>query len=272
MPLISVVISTYNTPEYLEKVLWSYTVQTETNFEIIIADDGSDNRTAQLLNFFKYNTKLQIKHVWHEDKGFRKTVILNKAILACAADYILMTDGDCVVRNDMLFVHLNNRKQGCFLSGGNFKLPEVTTKAVTKQVILSQQCFTKNWLLANGVSSRGKLFKLTCNGVLEKLLNKFSPTKATWDGNNASGWKKDILAVNGFDERMHFGGEDREFGERLINYGVKAIQLRYSTKGLHLFHTRNYVHDNLIKHNNEIRELTRKHNIYKTAYGIIKAD
>ena len=44
-------------------------------------------------------------------------------------------------------------------------------------------------------------------------MNALTPTKPTWNGHNASCWKSDALEVNGFDQRMVYGGEDREFGE-----------------------------------------------------------
>ncbi|WP_417445004.1 glycosyltransferase family 2 protein [Joostella sp.] len=267
---VSVIISTYNQPRWLEKVLWSYEVQTMQNFEIIIADDGSEEETLNLINSFKKNSHLKIKHIWHEDDGFQKTKILNKAILQCDSDYIFMTDGDCVVRNDMLALHLNTRKKGFFLSGGSFKIPLQTSNELTKANIIQQECFTKDWLLTNGVSKTDKLYKITAKGIKETLLNKLSPTKATWDGNNASAWKDDILAINGFDERMQYGGEDREFGERLMNLGVKPIQLRYSTKALHLFHERGYVKSEMLITNKKIRKETKRDKTVFTPYGIKK--
>jgi glycosyltransferase involved in cell wall biosynthesis len=96
----SVIISTYNSPEWLEKVLWSYANQTEDSFELIIADDGSGEETAKLIANFKAQAEFPIVHVWQEDEGFQKTKILNKAILACRTDYIIMSDGDCIVRKE----------------------------------------------------------------------------------------------------------------------------------------------------------------------------
>ena len=198
----SVIVSTYNQPEWLVKVLKGYEYQTENNFEIVIADDGSDAKTNSCIQLFVKNSNMIIKHVWQEDNGFQKTKILNKAIQLCESDYLIFTDGDCIPRKDFVEKHLFLRKKNCFLSGGYFKLPRHISKLILKEHIESKECFTKNWLLNQGLKKNFKLNKLTSSGLKEKLLNKFTTTKATFDGMNASGWKADILAVNGFDERM----------------------------------------------------------------------
>ena len=97
---LSVIISTYNSPQWLEKVLWGYSVQTHHRFELIIADDGSTAETRELVDRMRADTGLTIKHVWQEDDGFRKCRILNKAVLEADADYLVFTDGDCIPRND----------------------------------------------------------------------------------------------------------------------------------------------------------------------------
>ena len=100
---IGIIISTYNNPEWLEKTLWSYMAQQRKADEIIIADDGSRDDTAQLIE--RYKELLPIRHVWHEDKGFRKTTILNEALRNATADYLIFTDHDCVARPDFIRRH-----------------------------------------------------------------------------------------------------------------------------------------------------------------------
>jgi hypothetical protein len=85
--------------------------------------------------------------------------------------------------------------------------------------------------------------KLSAKGFLATLLNAVTPTKATWNGHNASCWKEELLAINGFNHEMQYGGEDRELGERLINNGLKSVQIRYSAICVHLDHARGYVSD-----------------------------
>lgn len=267
---VSVIISTYNSEAWLEKVLWGYETQTFKNFEVIIADDGSKKPTLDLIDTLKKEVSYPINHVWQEDEGFQKSRILNKAIQVCKSDYILMSDGDCIPRKDFLEVHHKNKKPGFFLSGGYFMLPLDISKMITKQDIIQQKCFEVNWLKSKGLKSSFKNNKLRAKGVLENLLNLFTPTKPTWNGHNASGWKSDILAVNGFDERMQYGGQDRELGERLFNLGIKSKQIRYSAICIHLDHKRGYKTTETIEKNKAIRKNTVEENISRTPFGIVK--
>lgn len=270
LPEITVIISTYNQPMWLQKVLCGYENQTVDHFEIIIADDGSTEETKTMINEFCKTSRLQIEHVWHQDLGFRKTAILNKAIPLANSNYLLFTDGDCIPRNDFVATHLKLRKPGWFLSGGYFKLPKDISEEITKDDIVSQRCFDVDWLLSKGLPSSFKLNKLTSKGFKERFLNFITPTKATWDGMNVSGWKKDVLLVNGFDERMQYGGEDREIGERLFNLGIKAKQIRYSAICLHLYHERGYVAREMITKNKAIRKVTKREKVIRTPFGIEK--
>lgn len=266
----SVIISTYNSEEWLEKVLWSYDLQTEKSFELIIADDGSGKPTKELIERCKKLFDFPIVHVWQEDEGFGKTKILNKAILVCRTPYIIMSDGDCIVRKDFIEKHLKKRKKGKFLSGGYYKLPLSISKLISKDDIDSGICFNIKWLLKNGLKKSFKNNKLTSKRLKEEFLNRFTPSKATWNGHNASSWREDILAVNGFDERMQYGGQDREMGERLKNLGIKGKQIRYSAICLHLDHERGYKNKESIQLNKKIRKYTRSKHIKVTPYGIRK--
>ena len=136
--------------------------------------------------------------------------------------------------------------------------------------IKSGQVFNKNWLMQKGETGHKKLLKLEKFGLKAKLLNFLTPTRATWNGHNASGWKTDISAANGFDERMQYGGEDRELGERLIIAGLKAKQIRFSAVVVHLDHARGYAKPEIIAANNQIRLETKRTKSQYTPYGIIK--
>lgn len=269
-PDISVIISTYNATEWLQKVLWGYQVQSFQNFELVIADDGSTAETAQLILDFQKVSNYPIQHIWQEDNGFQKSQILNKAIVASKAPYILMSDGDCIPRSDFLEVHFKYREQGYFLSGGYFMLPMAISKQIGKEDILSGDCFDVQWLKENGLPASFKNNKLTAKGIKRSFLNSVTPTNASWNGHNASGWKDDIVAINGFDERMQYGGQDRELGERLMNYGIKSKQIRYSAICIHLDHPRGYKNQESIDKNRAIRKTTRDEKLQWTPFGIEK--
>ena len=264
----SVIMSTYNAEAWLEKVIIGFSVQTEKDFEIVIADDGSKPATKELLDKLRNEISMPIIHVWHRDNGFQKSQILNKAIVASSSDYLIFTDGDCIPRKDFVEVHLNRREKGYFLSGGYFKLPMHLSKLISKEDIVFQRCFDLKWLKYNGLQSSFKNTKFAVSGVLASFLNFITPTKASWNGHNASGWKSDLIAVNGFNQEMQYGGQDRELGERLFNKGLKSKQIRYSAICVHLDHKRGYVNEETWKKNFAIRKNTRKNKIIRTVIGV----
>lgn len=266
---LSVIITTYNSEDWLRKVLIGYSVQTETDFELVIADDGSTIKTKQVIESFSSKFKYPILHVWQEDDGFRKSEILNKAILKTNTDYLLFTDGDCIPRNDFVITHLKHQQKGYFLSGGYFKLPLLLSTLISEEVINNQSCFSIKWLIKNGLKVSFKVTKLTKNSYFASVMNWITPTKKTFNGHNSSVFKEDLLAINGFNQDMHYGGLDREVGERLFNLGILSKQIRYDAICLHLHHERGYADSRKIEANLEIRRFNIKNNIIRIKNGII---
>ena len=266
---VSVIITTYNSEDWLRKVLIGYSVQTETDFELVIADDGSTPKTKQLLEEFISCFKFPIVHVWQEDAGFRKSKILNKAIVASSSDYLLFTDGDCIPRKDFVKMHLKHKQKGYFLSGGYFKLPLQLSTFISENDIVNQNCFSIKWLVNNGLKTNFKISKLTKNSYFASFMNWITPTKKTFNGHNSSVFKEDLLAINGFNQDMHYGGLDREVGERLFNLGILSKQIRYDAICLHLHHERGYADSQKIQANLEIRRYNIKHNIIRIKNGIV---
>ena len=265
---ISLIMTTYNSPLWLEKVLWGYSAQSFRDFEIIIGDDGSTVETRRTIDRLRDETGLMIKHIWQKDKGFRKCRILNKAIFQAEHPYLVFTDGDCIPRKDFLSVHAAEATPGHYLSGGYHKLPMSTSEAITKDDILSNRCFDVNWLKTHGLPSSYKNSKLTASPRMARVLNFLTPTKCNFKGSNGSAWKEDVLRVNGFDERMPWGGLDREFGVRLINLGIKPKHVRYNAIVIHLDHKRGYKSPDQVKENKKLRLYNAKHGISTTEYGI----
>lgn len=264
----SIIISTYNSPKWLEKVLWGYNNQTYRMFEVVIADDGSGPGTSSLIERLKAEVFYPIQHVWHKDDGFQKSRILNKAIKTCNTPYIIMSDGDCIPRKDFVEQHIKYREEGYFLSGGYFMLPMDISKRIGREDIYSGRCFEVKWLKEHGLKHSFRNNKLSASPLKAAVLNCLTPTNASWNGHNASGWKEDILAVNGFDERMQYGGQDRELGERLFNKGIKSKQIRYNAVVIHLDHPRGYKNQESIDKNRAIRKATREGKKSWTDYGI----
>ncbi len=267
---ITVVVSTYNEEEWLEKVLIGYSVQTYKDFEVIVADDGSKPSTKELIDKYAAGYPVPLRHLWHEDKGYRRQEILNVAIVEAANPYIIMTDGDCIPREDFVEVHARYAEKGRFLSGGYCKLPMSTSKAITKDDIVSGRCFNTAWL--KGIDRLGfsQTLKLTSGSVLATVLDTVTPTTPSFNNCNSSAFKEDMIAINGYDERMKYGGPDREFGERLENYGIMGKQIRHKAIVLHLDHARGYKTPESLAANLAIRKEVRDRKIKWTDFGIKK--
>lgn len=263
---VGVVISTYNNPKWLEKTLFGFMSQTCPADEILIADDGSGQETAHLIE--SYSKILPLKRVWHEDDGFRKSRILNLALLAATADYLIFTDQDCIPRKDFIETHKKYAQKGWFLSGGYFKLPMSISLDITLDDVRSGRAYTLKWLRRRSLPCSFKCSKLVKNLPFRRVMDRLTPAKASWNGCNSSGWRSDMLRIKGFNEQMRYGGQDREFGERLINAGLKSKQIRYQAITLHLDHKRPYKTKESIEKNIAIRRETRRSGIIETPFGI----
>jgi glycosyltransferase involved in cell wall biosynthesis len=267
---ISVIITTYNQPEWLQKTLIGFKYQIVDAFEVVIADDGSDERTKAVIEEFRQTSPFEIQHIWHPDTGFNKCGILNKAIMAAKYDYLLFTDGDCIPRRDFVAVHLREAERGRFLSGGYFKLNTAVSNMIGEREISLQQPFSPSWLRSAGQEFTYKMLKFVNVRFLEWLFNTITVTKPTWNGHNVSGFKDDIIAVNGYNEDMQYGGLDRELGERLENYGVRGKQIRYSAVCVHLDHPRPYRNKKTLSQNKAIRGRVKAEKIVWAERGIVK--
>jgi len=264
----SVIFTTYNHPKWLEKTLWGFSAQSFRDFEIIVADDGSGPETRAVIDSVSAQIDIPIQHLWQEDDGFQKCRILNKAIVASRGEYLIFTDGDCIPHPHFVRNHVELAAENSMLSGGYFKLPLEVSRAITREDILNGNCTRPGWLLRHGVPFTPKIAKLYSHRVIGAILDALTITRATWNGHSSSTWKKHALAVNGFDERMQYGGQDREFGERLMNLGIKPRQVRYRCSCVHLDHGRSYARPESIARNKKIRRHTREHRITRTGCGI----
>lgn len=264
----SVIFTTYNHPKWLEKTLWGFSAQSYRDFEIIVADDGSGPETRAVVESMQAQIDIPIQHVWQQDDGFQKCRVMNKAIVASRGEYLIFTDGDCIPHPDFVKNHVELAAQNTLLSGGYFKLPLEVSRAIGKEDILAGNATRPGWLLKQGVPFTLKIAKLFSHPLAGAILDALTITRATWNGHSSSTWKEHILATNGFDERMQYGGQDREFGERLVNLGLKTRQVRYRCSCVHLDHGRGYAHPESIAKNRAIRKHTRDNKITRTDYGI----
>lgn len=114
---VSLIISTYNFPKALDICLQSVLQQSVLPDEVLIADDGSREETKKVVEKFQKQLPVPMIHVWHEDNGFRLTVIRNKAIAKASKDYIIQIDGDIILNRHFIKDHKRFARKNSFVSG-----------------------------------------------------------------------------------------------------------------------------------------------------------
>jgi len=267
MPAVTVLFSTYNEPQWLEWVLWGYATQTTSDFEVIVVDDGSRPDTRERIDAVRPQVPYRLRHFWQPDEGYQKCKGMNRAILLAESDYLIFSDGDCVPHPEFVARHLAAREPGRFLSGGYCKLPMALSHRITREDILARRATDYAWLAANGLE-RHTLKLRVKREWQRRLLHAITTVRPNFHGHNSSAWKADVVRVNGWDERMQYGGQDLELGERLNHAGVRGKHIRYSAICVHLEHKRGYMKPEMRQRNDAIRAETRRNRASWTPYGI----
>ncbi len=235
--IISVVISTYNAPEFLSVSLSSFQRQTDNGFEIVVADDGSDPRTAQTITDARARSSLPIKHVRHADRGFRLSRIRNLAIGACVGDYVIFLDGDCFVLSDFIARHRQLATHSKFVSGKRSYLRPALTQLIMADAV-APDWGRGRWLwhsLRNHCTRPAEFLALPDGAWRDRRAQEWRKAQAC----NLGAFRSDILAVNGFDNRYEAHGlEDSDFVLRLIHAGIARKLGDHGPVVLHLAHPR----------------------------------
>lgn len=267
---VELVVSTYNSPRSLGLCLISVGQQHSLPNSICIADDGSGPEVKAVIDNFAASCSVTVRHVWHEDRGFEKGEILNKAISSSTADFMIFIDGDVMIHPDFIRRHLQLSRRGRFSTGSLIRLSAAATNTVTPEMVCNLIVFDRKWL-ASGGALRGFSTWLKAAPLplwLLDILERINPIRRSFCGANASVWRDDLLAVNGYDERIKYGGQDKELGERLKNNGVSGRHIRYSAPLVHLDHPRGYDRPEIRRRNLELLAETRAEKRTCTPHGI----
>lgn len=237
------IIATYNNPHALALCLASVACQRSAPNGLCIADDGSGPETATVIEAFRAaHPGIMLRHVWHEDTGFRKAAILNRAIASSDADFLIFIDGDVMIHPGFVARHIALARPDRWSSGSLIRLDAEATAAVTEADVTSARVFDRNWLRSKRAFDRlGTWLKaMPFPRPVQAALDLLSPVQRAWCGANASAFRVAIVRVNGFDETMRWGGGDKEMGVRLSNAGVRGRHLRFTAPLVHLDHPRGY--------------------------------
>lgn len=208
----SLVISVYNQPVVLAKTIGGLRRQTRWPDEILFSDDGSGEPTRQVIAQFISEAPVPVRHVWHPDDGFRKTIILNQTLAEASGDYLIFTDADCVPHPQYVADHMALAERNFWVQG--------------RRCFVREECVPEfeagrtpvwRWMLTGRITGAPK-------GVRWPLSIVRRDTKQRGIiGCNMAFWRDDLFAVNGFDEDYTgWGtGEDSDVGTRLYHLGRK---------------------------------------------------
>jgi glycosyltransferase involved in cell wall biosynthesis len=232
----SVVVATYNRPDALKAAVEGLFRQTDTNFDIVVVDDGSGDATRDCVAMLQARSPVPMQHVWQPDDGFRLSMARNRGILATSGAYLLFLDGDCIPQRNYVEQHRKLAAPGFLVTGSRILLNRDTTARVLDGAL---------HMPPEGVPAKVGLRLRGQVGKLPQLLwtlpdigrerRRFSFRRIK--GCNLGVWRADLERVNGFDESFRgWGYEDADLVVRLFNAGVLRKDGAYATEVLHLWH------------------------------------
>lgn len=228
----SLIITTYNSPRFLELSILSAFRQQTLPDEIIIADDGSGEQTRMLVEEMGKFSPVELKHVWQPDEGFRLGAIRNKAIAVASGEYVIQVDGDIIMHPCFVKDHIRAAEEGYFITGSRVLLNRQLTDKLTNE---------KRITIPYGKLGFNRIFKsLRIPALVSFFYNYKSGNRIYVRGCNMSFWKADLLSVNGYNEDITgWGREDSEIACRLVNSGIKKRFIKFGAIEYHLFHREN---------------------------------
>ncbi|EJV3382354.1 glycosyltransferase [Campylobacter jejuni] len=244
----ALIITTYNQKERLKLVLDSVKNLAFLPNEVLIADDGSKEDTARLIEEYQKDFPCPLKHIWQEDEGFRAAKSRNNAIKASKSEYIILIDGDMILEKDFVKNHLEFAKRKVILQGSRVILNKNESEEILKN---------NNYSLAfnkKGFKNQRSIFLAKCVYKFSKLTKKFFKKSQLVKGSktcNMSFYKSDFEAIEGFNEKfIGWGREDSEFVARfLFNDGVFK-RLKFNALAYHIYHEENS--KNMLEINHQI--------------------
>ncbi|MGH7740891.1 MAG: glycosyltransferase [Candidatus Eiseniibacteriota bacterium] len=241
-PAVALVVAVYRRVDFLELVLASLERQSFRDFEIVIADDGSGPEMADAVRRWQGRFERPILHAWHDDQGFRKTVIVNRAVTLSTGAHLVFIDGDCVLHHRFVERHFVRRRPRQALSGRRVMLDAELTTRLTAEDVRSGRIEQPSWWWnhAKPHDRRNGIYLPALYGWRGLFTGEYAIL-----GSNFSLSREDFLSVNGYDERILARGmEDVNLRRRLLNSGVATRSISHEALQYHCAHgDRIFPHD-----------------------------
>lgn len=267
-PRATVIVSTYENPAALDLVFAGLRRQTRTDFEVLVADDGSGKETAAVIERFRRTCDFTVGHVWQPNQGLRKGRALNRAIVAAAGDQVLFLDGDCIPGPTFVARHIALFRPGTYLSGSCVLLGEEATQALTPARV-SEGALDGLRSCRSGNRRARRLIAGFVPGLCSVFDRALAADPVGFHGGNASVARADAVAVGGFDERLaRF--EDKDLGLRLRRHGLVGTSVRYRVPVWHTHHERGYVDQAMRDASRATYEANIAAGVVRTEHGLAR--
>ena len=234
---ISVIVPIYNRLEHFRALFICLLRQSRQIDELIITDDGSSQQILDYIADLIPKASFKIKHIYQEDKGFRKTRALNNGVINSEGEFLVFCDQDLIFGEEYIEYMEKNIKKGCFLLCRPISVNEEEKDIILKKIELSNK-------YEDLLKPLPKDYLESVNRTLRtdrkrRILNilKLSKRGIKLVGMSYAVMKSDYLKVNGYDENYNgWGEEDDDFGNRLYVAGIKGKELKTPNMQIHLWH------------------------------------
>jgi glycosyltransferase involved in cell wall biosynthesis len=228
-PGISLIISSFEQPDYLARVLAAVARQTSLPEEVLLADDGSGEAEREV--FARWSAAahpFRTEHVWQPHEGYRRARILNQAIAMARHERLVFLDGDAVPHPQFIADHRQLGRRGAFIQG--------------HRALIKEQAAA--WFGLGGFHEdrRRVLWQGQLSGLKHAFRWPIPLRRARADlrgirGCNMGIWRDDLVRVNGYNEEfVGWGREDSDLCARLMNGGVRRLDVRGWALCYHLWH------------------------------------
>ena len=257
---VSVIVTTYNRPDALRKVMDGLLAQTCLPDEIIVADDGSGPDTRAAMAPYLEHRQVAVSHVWQADKGFRAARIRNKAIHASTGEYLILLDGDCIPEKHFVADHKALARPGYFFQGKRVLVNEKEAEGFESRHTGSLTRLM-GLALRSGISNSHHIIRLPFFPTYS--VAKLSGIRSC----NMGLYRKDVVAVNGFNQDfVGWGREDSEFVVRLFRYGLGRRENPFRAVCFHLWHRENS--RDKLERNDDLLERSEQADVYYCDQGL----
>ncbi|MDR2757024.1 MAG: glycosyltransferase family 2 protein [Planctomycetaceae bacterium] len=223
VPTTTLVITTYNNKEFLKLSLETVFEQTYLPDEIIIADDGSREDTAEMIRGMTPQSPVPLIHVWQPDQGFRAARSRNNAVAIASGEYLIFLDGDCYLNKYFIEDHLLFAQKNQFVVGTRVNIGTKRREHIFRTGNHNISFFS--W----GITKK-------LHAIRSHFLSRFRQ-KGGMASANFAAWRSDMERVNGFNEFFEgLGWEDGELATRLVNAGVTLRKMVHLGMVYHFSH------------------------------------